>query len=97
MRKAICIAAAVLSFSAGIGSTFCQASGGYTNGYGAGHFGAGAGAYCAYVDADGDGICDYRAYRDQDGDGICDDCPHNGIPARDGTDLQRGAGHGHCR
>ena len=34
---------------------------------------------CAFVDADGDGICDYynakqHAWIDADGDGICDTC-----------------------
>ena len=41
------------------------------------------GAGCAYVDADGDGVCDNRAgggyhYVDADGDGICDNWADGG-------------------
>ena len=103
MRKAICIAAAVLSLSAGMGGAF-GFGGNYdaSNGYGA-HLGEhcayvddngdGVCDVCAYVDQNGDGICDHRAYVDENGDGVCDACPNGGIPARDGEGRQWGAGH----
>ena len=49
-----------------------------------------AGARYAYVDADGDGVCDHRTscgYVDADGDGVCDRCAARGYVDADGDGL----------
>ena len=62
-----------------------------------------ANAACAYVDADGDGICDNCDFAhgqgwggnfvDQDGDGVCDNAASGACP-RVGAGYGRGCGRG---
>ena len=69
-------AAAAAALSIVVTTAFAAGPGAGRRTWGAGGSRGCAGQYCAYTDADGDGVCDYAGqychYVDADGDGICD-------------------------